>query len=453
MIRKAMFILAHTIGHKDFYPMYRKIMKDQWKPYEELKIEQEHQLKKIINYSYKNVPFYRKLFDSLNLKPTDIKEIKDLEKLPILTKSEIKNNWDDFKPDNLNEINYYDRSTGGSTGTPFQYRITKFERFLDGATIYKEWGSGGYKLGDRMVFLGGSSVGIGTIETLSANFEKKINEYTRNIKMLSSFDMSEKEIKKYINTINSFKPYYIYGYAGSIYFFSKWIEEHNVDILKPKGIFTTAEKLYPHMRLQIENVFDCKVYDTYGLNDGGVHAFECSEHCGLHIDTERSIMEVVDKDGYQLHYGEGKILATSLFNYAMPFIRYDTGDIGILTNETCACGRGYKLLKEVIGRSADVLITPEGKNVHGWIFNKIFREYAKNIKEFQVVQEKLDKIVINIVPEHGFVDTQLDLIRETIRTKSKGWIVEFNLVDSIDKTQAGKNKYVINKLYTNEIFK
>jgi phenylacetate-CoA ligase len=182
------------------------------------------------------------------------------------------------------------------------------------------------------------------------------------------------------------------------------------------------------------------------LNDGGVTANECSEHCGLHIDTERSIMEVVDKDGNQIENGEGRILATSLYNYAMPFIRYDTGDLGYIIDDVCGCGRGYKLLKELVGRSVDVLVTPEGKNVHGWFFLYIFWEYCKGIKEYQVVQEKIDKIVIKIIPEEDFDEKQLDKIREIIKKRSGGWLVEFKFVDKIEKTGAGKYKFIISKV-------
>ena len=141
-------------------------MQDQWKSYEELKKEQEIQLENIINFCYKYDPFYHKLFKSLDIKPDSIKTIEDLEKLPILNKQIIKKNWEDFKPVNLNKISYYNRSTGGSTGTPFKYRITKYERFLDGATIYTGWGYAGYELGDKMIFLGGTSIGIGNIQPL-----------------------------------------------------------------------------------------------------------------------------------------------------------------------------------------------------------------------------------------------------------------------------------------------
>jgi phenylacetate-CoA ligase len=159
-------------------------------------------------------------------------------------------------------------------------------------------------------------------------------------------------------------------------------------------------------------------------------------------------MEIVDEDGTQLNEGVGKILATSLNNYAMPFIRYDTGDMGALLEDQCGCGRGSKLLKEVLGRSVDILITPEGKQVHGWFFLFIFWEYCKGIKEYQVVQKSLENIVIKIVPEDDFDEKQLEMIKSVVHSKSHGWNVEFKFVDSIEKTRAGKHKFIISELDT-----
>jgi len=144
--------------------------------------------------------------------------------------------------------------------------------------------------------------------------------------------------------------------------------------------------------------------------------------------------------------GEGQILATSLYNYAMPFIRYATGDDGHIIDDVCGCGRGYLLLKEVMGRTTDVLFTPEGKNIHGWFFLYIFWDYGKGIKEYQVVQETLEKIVVKIVPEEGFDERQLDRIREVVAKRSPGWDIEFKYVDAIDRTRAGKYKFIINEL-------
>lgn len=450
ILSRNLFILAHQIGDTHFYPTYKKLRKNQWKNYNELKEEQDKQLRHMINFAYKNVPYYHKLFEDLKLIPEDIKKVEDLQKLPILTKEIIKSNWGDFKPINLNRMKYYEVATGGSTGTPLKFRLSKFDRFLSGALLYRGWGYGDYELGDKMVFLAGSSLDIGTKSYLT----KRVDEIARNIKKLSSFDMGEKEMREYVNIINSFKPKFIRGYAFSIYFFSKWIEENNMKIHKPLAVFTTAEKLYPNMREKIGTVLNCDVYDAYGLNDGGLGAYECSEHCGLHIDTERSIMEVVDKDENQLESGEGGIIATSLHNFAMPFIRYDTGDLGCITSDSCGCGRGYKLLKKVVGREKELLITPKGKRVHGpAFFNTIFAEIIKlnvvnvnDIIEFQIIQEKKDDLIVNMVCKENFNKKDLDGIKETIRKRSEGWNVEFKFVDKIERSGAGKYKFIISEL-------
>ncbi len=440
--QKWAFIALHEVGCHGFYKTYKNLLKNQYKTYEELKKEQERKLQEIINFAYRNVPYYHSLFKTLQLHPSDIKNIENLEKLPIITKDIIKEHWEDFKPINLREIKYYNRATGGSTGRPFQYRLDKFNRFLSWALIYRGWGYAGYELGDPMIFFGGASLRIVNGQSIS----QKIQDVLRNIRRISSFDISEKNLNRYMMEINSFKPKYIYGYASSLYFLSNWIEKNwDKDVHSPIGIFTTAEKLYPYMRKKIENVFDTEVFDNYGLNDGGVSAYECKEHQGLHIDMERAVMEIADKEGHQIENGEGKIIATSLYNYSLPFIRYDTGDIGIITSEKCGCGRPYKLLKEIKGREQEMLITPEGKFIHGEYFTHIFWEIPY-VKEFQIVQEKIDKIVIKIVPDENFDEKYLNKIKEIIRMRSKSWNIEFKIVDKINRTKAGKYKFVINEV-------
>lgn len=441
MFHKPLFILTHEFGDISFYHTYNTLVKNQWNNYNELKKNQEKQLKQIIYFCYNNVPFYRNLFKNVGLLPSDIQTHTDLEKLPLLTKDIIKKNWEDLKPVNLSSIKYYNRATGGSTGTPFQYRLAKHDRFLGGAILYRGWSYGGYKLGDRMLFLGGSSLDYGKKNSLYA----KINEITRNIRKLSSFDMEEPSLRKYVDVINSYNPRFIRGYATSIFFFSRWLEENNLSIPAPHAIFTTAEKLFPQMRKKIEEVFDCDVFDTYGLNDGGISAFECQEHSGLHIDTERSIMEVTDESGMTIEHGKGQIIATSLHNYAMPFIRYVTGDEGFLSDDHCPCQREYPLLKEIIGRQQEILITPEGKRIHGEFFTHIFWGIP-HVREFQVVQKDRSHLQINIVPEPEFDERNIDSIRSVIKARSNSWDIQFNFVDTITRTRAGKYKFVINEV-------
>lgn len=439
MFNKQLFILAHQIGDRSFYPTYQHLLKNQWKTHTELKDEQEKKLRQMIFFVYENVPYYRTLFKGLNLLPKDIKTTEDLQKLPILTKETIKLNWDSFKPAKLSQMPHNNQATGGSTGTPLPYRLSNEDRFLGSALLYRGWGYAGYQLGDRTVFLAGSSLDIGTKSRLTT----KVHEIARNLKMLSSFDMDENEMRHYAEILNAFDPKFIRGYASSLYFYAQWLEKNDVSVPSPDAICTTSDKLFPHMRDTIGRVFGCDVFDGYGMNDGGVSAYECPEHSGLHIDTERSIMEVVDAGGLQVD--KGQILATSLHNFAMPFIRYSTGDEGHLISDLCSCGRGYSLLKEVMGRQHEMLITPEGKNIHAMYITAIFWKIP-HVKEFQVVQKEVGKLIINIVPEPAFDEKSLDYIRSVIATRSKGWDLEFHFVDAIDRNRAGKYKFVINEI-------
>lgn len=442
MIRKELFILAHELGDISFYSTYKRIMKSQWKPYEELKIEQEKQLRQMIAFCYENVPYYRSLFKSLHLLPKNIATIEDLEKLPILTKDIIKKRWEEFTPFHLSSMNYQNRATGGSTGTPLSYRLSRQDRFLGGAIQYRGWGAGGYGLGDKMLILAGSSLGINS----KSKINKKAHEIARNMVKLSSFDMNETEMLRYADILNHFQPKYIRGYASSLHFFATWLENNDISVPSPNAVFTTSEKLFPYMRETISRVFSSEVYDGYSLNDGGVSASECPEHTGLHIDTERSIMEVVDGDGLAVDSGEGQILATSLHNYAMPFIRYATGDETVITEDFCGCGRRSRLLEQIIGRSVDFLITPDGKYIHGWFFLYIFWEYCKGVKEYQVVQKTSKNIEIKMVIEDDFDEEQLDRIREIVAKRSPDWDIEFKHVDAIERTGAGKYKFIINEV-------
>jgi phenylacetate-CoA ligase len=440
MFQKSLFIFAHEIMENKFNLTYQELLQSQWKSYSEQKAEQETKLRYMINFAYKNVPYYHKMFDKLKLEPSDIRRVEDLEKLPILTKDIIKQNWEDFKPMNLDTLKYSEIATSGSTGTPFQYRLSKHDRFLNAALLYRGWACGGYELGDKMVVLAGSSLDFGSKSFVI----KKTHEILRNIRKLSSYDMGTEEMQQYAEVINSFKPKFIRGFASSISFFASFLHKNDIEIATPQAIFTAAEKLLPGMRKNIESVFNCEVYDNYGLNDGGVGAKECSEHNGLHIETERSIMEIVD-NGEQLEIGVGRILATSLHNYSMPFIRYDTKDMGHVISDICGCGRGSKLLKEIVGREFELLETPEGKFIHGTFFSEIFWE-IKEVKEFQIVQNKLDKITVKMVVEENFDEKQLDKIREIIKRRSNKWDVEFRFVDKIERTKAGKYKFIINNM-------
>lgn len=442
MIGRAIFAVAHHIAFPDFQEVYAEVMRDSHLSREERQEKQNRRMRTSLNYAYESVPYYHRIFRKHNIKPEDMRTTHDLRKLPILTKEDIRTNWDDLKPIGLEHTKYGQRATGGTTGTPLTYRISNRDRMMSVALLYRGWGYAGYRPGDKMVYLAGSS--LGTTDKLSRFPNKK--ELARNARMLSSFDMDDARMGDYVNVVNSFRPKFVRGYPSSLDLFSRWIAEHRTRIHSPSAIFVTSERLYPEMKTNIEAAFNCDVFDNYGLNDGGVSAFECSEHSGLHVDMERSVMEIVDDFGNPIDEGEGRVLATSLTNEAMPFIRYDTGDIARIDRIRCGCGNFSDLLSEVVGRTTDMLHTPDGRAIHGWFFLYIFWKLGKGIKQYQVVQETLTRIVINIVPDDDFDEAVIDEIRKISHEKCESWEIEFRMRDCIPASPNGKTRFISSRV-------
>ena len=438
MLRGKIFFLGYNLKYPSFNKLYSKLLKNQWINYKEHMKQQEKQLRKIIQFAYKNVPYYHKIFKEKNIRPDDIKRLKDLNKLPIITKEIIRENFEEFKPVNLHKLNYMTLTTGGSTGTPFTYLITKKDYYLGTALMFRGWSYGGYKPGDGYIQMGGSSL----VPNLRFKLKIFVHKIIKNVNFLSSFDMGEENLRKYIKTINKFKPKFIYCYASSAYLLANFIEKEGGLKHYPKAIFTTAEKLFPKMREKIIKNFNTEVFDTYSANDGGASANECEDHSGLLIDTERSIMEIVDERGQQIEEGKGRIIATSLHNYAMPFIRYEVGDIGYIIKGEKYCGRGYRKLKEVIGRQQEFVITPEGKCVHGEFFTHIFWE-VKGVDQFQVIQKTKKDLIINIIPNKEFDEKKIEKIKKIIKKKSEKWNVKIKITNKLRTTKSGKYKFVM----------
>jgi|LGOV01.1.fsa_nt_gb phenylacetate-CoA ligase len=442
MLHKGLFVIGYTFKNKNFLKNYNFVKKNEFESYENLKRYQKEKLQKLIRFSYNNVPYYSKLFKNLKLKPEDIQTIENLEKLPILTKEIIRINQKDLIPQNFKEQKYIKGSTGGSTGEPLQYRLTVEDETLGLAIMYANWGYAGYELGDKVAVIAGSSL----MPSTKSKLVDSAKAFMMNYKKYSSFDLSDKYMDEIVTGLNMFKPKYLRGYASSIYLFAKHIEDKEFTIeFHPKGVFTTAEILFDYQREVIEDTFNCKVFNQYGLNDGGISAFECEMHKGLHLDMIRSILEVVDDNGTQLEAGkEGHILATSLYNYAMPFLRYDTGDLGILSDERCECGRSTPMLKKIVGRITDYLKFSNGSIIGTPILTVLFGKF--DILQYQIVQKDLNTILVNIVKGKKYREDDEKEIRDTFYRHVGDINIKFKYVDKIETTKAGKWKFIVNEI-------
>ncbi len=197
---------------------------------------------------------------------------------------------------------------------------------------------------------------------------------------------------------------------------------------------------------KISDTFGCPVANGYGGRDAGFIAHECPAG-GMHITAEDIIVEIVDSNDHPLPHGEsGEIVVTHLASRDFPFIRYRTGDIGILDDRTCDCGRGLPLLREIQGRSTDFVVAQDGTVMHGLALIYILRDMSE-IKVFKIIQESLDFTRIQVVAETGLHPSQISRITESFQTRL-GWDVKIKVeqVSEIPAEKSGKFRYVVSKV-------
>ena len=297
------------------------VMKQQWLKTSELEEIQRKMLRGIVKHAYENVPFYHRKFRSVGVKPDDIKTVEDIRKIPITTKQELRNNFPDGIIAKGVDINKCDISkTGGSTGIPLTVVYNEKADDYEKAIALRSNLSCGQKIRDKWAVI--TSPG----HIVPQKWFQKLRIFAPEF--ISVYDST----KEQISIIEKINPYVLDGYASSIYLLAREIKETGNDKIHPKIIFTTAELLTDDMREYIESVFGVKVYDQFGCVELARTAWECPEHCGYHIDMDAVLMEFV-RDGEQVAPEErGEIVYTGLYQHAMPFIRYATSDIGILSD-------------------------------------------------------------------------------------------------------------------------
>lgn len=423
--------------------------KSQWWTPTKLEDYQNKKLRALIKHAYNNVPYYHNLFKSLNLNPEDIKSKDDLVKLPTISKNDMQNNINDFIAVNVRKSNLINMSTSGSSGIPFEYFVDKTALSIFRSMGLRGWQVAGYNLGDKLATVSGSSLLPNNI-----NFIKNIMYKANRNLPLTSFNMNNEKVSNYVKRLIDFNPNFIRGYPSSISIIANYILNNDINI-NLSAVITTAETLSNYQRKIIMDAFNCDVFDQCGCGDGGEFLFECIEHSGYHVGCERSIHEFISENGkeYVSNNEIGNIVLTDLWNYSMPFIRYDAGDLAIPTDERCLCGRGLPLVKSIVGRSADQIVLPDGSLLPGLTFTDILDNSGINgnahkIDDYQIIQEKINKFTINLVINNNYCeDTTSEILNFFESHMGIPLDINFKFVDTIPKTKANKRKLIISKVY------
>ncbi len=406
------------------------LLESQFWSREQIKAYQWDKLQSLINHAYINVPYYRNIFKQHGLCPDDIHCIEDISKIPVLTKKDMQQSLTDMVAEGVDTRLLPINSTGGSTGMPLNfYQDENYTQWSDAAR-HRAWR---YMVGateaDLEAVLWGAIRDVGKGFTVKQIVWGVLRE--RSL-LLNTFDLDEALLNKYLWVYNLLKPPIVRGYASSLYYVARYIENNSIKINKPKSVISSTEVLHPRMREAIERVFGCKVFDSYGCREISQIATECDAHNGFHVVFENQYVELDGPD----------IVVTNLNNFVMPFIRYKVGDLAsAIDNTPCSCGRSSARVVSLMGRDNDNIELPSGKVINGEFFEFLFFGISSVIQYQIVYFRSKDRLEVKLHLRDNSVDAG-EMVKKVMIEKFNYENVDVIYSDSFDKTPTGKLRFV-----------
>jgi phenylacetate-coenzyme A ligase PaaK-like adenylate-forming protein len=393
---------------------------------------QTRKLRALVAHAYKNVTYYRRVFDRAGLKPEDIRSIGDLSAIPISTSRNLKKTpIEDILARRINRRKLVSHKSSGSSGRPFVIHRTALEEHLLNMFRIRTIQYFGMKISDR----------IANVTPRHRGKKAWIRRLRQSLGVYRDYPVSIfQHPESIISELDRLKPDIIQGYPGVLSHVAPKISKGNFRNIRPRMVITGGETLTPFRRRRIEKNFSTKVLDAYGAHEFNLLAWECESTGQYHICDDNVILEVIH-DGKTVEEGEsGEVVATGLNSYAMPFIRYCLDDIAVRGAETCPCGQPFSTVQSIQGRMRDYFQLPNGRRIHpAEIFLSTIVQEHNWIDEFQLSQKSKDRFLLRVAA------LRLPRQQELNGLKEKAWLkigsdVEFNieLVAKIPFETSGK---------------
>jgi len=392
----------------------------------------EEQKKAIISYHLKHNSFYKTLGKTIDLNVWN--------SVPIITKKHLQQPLEQRLSDGYTTKNVYVNKTSGSSGDPFIFAKDKWCHALTWAEIINRFGWYNIDFNRSM-----QARFYGIPLDKKGYYKERLKDYFSNRFRFSVFDLSDTAFE---NTLAKFKTTqfdYINGYTSSIVQFAKYLKRKNI-LLKSvcptlRACIVTSEMLFDDDKLLLETQFGLPVINEYGASELDLIAFQNTTD-EWQLNSETLYVEILDENDVVLPYGEeGRIVITSLYNKAHPFIRYDIGDIGMLSEKSTI---KKPILKKLIGRTNDIIVLPSGKKAAGLTFYYITKSVIENdgnVSEFVVEQALLDSFKISYVSKIELSEAEKTTIKnEVIRYLEPNITINFERVKKLKRSKSGKLK-------------
>jgi phenylacetate-CoA ligase len=369
--------------------------------------------------------------------------LEHFHNLPLLSKATYQESSADFRAaSSLNEPVFID-NTGGSSGTPFSFAKPNSMYSRELAYMLSQWERVGYRPTDRKLTLRGR-----TFSNQPPNRRWCYNPVNNEL-VLSSYHLDPKTLIHSLREVRRFKPRFIHGYPSAIVTFLRTLVENSLQL--PDGIVAVlcaSEPIYDYQREFMAKTLGCRIYSWYGQSECVVLGGECEYSTDYHMFPLYGVTELVDEQGMAITTPgvEGEIIGTSLNNYAMPFIRYRTGDRGILApRKPCACGREFMRLAQVTGRQQHMIYTVDHVQVPvtAFIFGQHFKAFAR-MYGMQLFQEEPGRLLVRVVRRPSYSHLDERELQDKMENAVDGRIrVYFEYLDRLPVNSAGKTDFVI----------
>jgi len=394
----------------------------------------------LVSFHKKHNAFYKSFAKTAN--PSDWNSI------PVMIKRDLQQPLDDRLSHGFSTKNVYVNKTSGSSGDPFIFAKDKFCHALTWSVIEDRFGWFNLNLTKQARF-------YGIPLDRKGNFRERLKDHLSNRYRFSVFDLSDIAFENYLETFKSLKFSYINGYTSPIVQFAKFLREKEIVIkaICPtlRACVVTSEMLFEDDKILMETQFGVPVINEYGASELDLIAFQ-NPSGKWQVNSETLHVEILDSQDKVLPFGEeGRVVITSLYNKAHPFIRYDIGDIGILSKESTV---KRPILEKLSGRTNDIAVLPSGKKAAGLTFYYITKSIIEddgNVREFVIEQISLDTFKIIYVSVENLSENKIIQIKNEMENYlENGLTILFERRDQILRSKSGKLKQFSSLIYPSQ---
>jgi phenylacetate-CoA ligase len=411
----------------------------------ELERIQLDKLARLLRHARDHVPHYRERFRAVGFDPSDLRSIRDIERLPILSREEAQRTVE-ARTSTAEPRVKWRAVTGGTLGSALEFGYDDATEWWRKAARIRAWGWAGYEVGARTLYYVGVNHGLyvppgkRTITWLERTLLQE--RYT------SCMVRDDEHLRRVAEGVARWRPRILVCYPRAGGDLARYVIEHGLRTWSDVAVVCHGEKVFENDRRVMNDAFG-EVFETYACRETYMVASECDAHDGLHIAMENVLVEILVREGKGYRRagpGEvGEVVLTDLNNLGMPLIRYAIGDVaGAPRAEPCPCGRTLPRLPSIEGRVVETLLGPSGQRISSTLFEQIMMNtIGAALKQFQIVQHADRSITLRIVPAKELEDDGVAALIQHCREMVPGLSVSLSLVDSLPPDKTGKKRVVL----------